>query len=84
MKELKKSYEQQERYEREDLLRKNYLNKTRAVSRLQEFYRRGDLSHVVAGGHAKKHINNANESLYISSIWLEESYPELCLQSACV
>lgn len=72
--------EQQERYEREDLLRKNYLNKTRAVSRLQEFYRRGDLSHVVAGGHAKKHINNANESLLREFIaWSGPANPKTLL-----
>lgn len=72
--------EQQERYEREDLLRKNYLNKTRAVSRLQEFYSRGDLSHVVAGGHAKKHINNANESLLREFIaWSGPANPKTLL-----
>lgn len=72
--------EQQDRYEREDLLRKNYLNKTRAVSRLQEFYSRGDLSHVVAGGHAKKHINNANENLLREFIaWSEPANPKTLL-----
>ena len=55
--------EQQNRYEREEMVRKNYLNKTRAVSRLQEFYNRGELSHVIAGGHAKKHISISNEEL---------------------
>lgn len=60
---IRYSQQQQERYDREELLRKAYLNKLRAVSRLKEFYNYGTLSHVVAVGHAKKHINVSNELL---------------------
>ena len=35
----------------------------RAVSRLQEFYEKGEISHVVAKGNAKKKINAGNERL---------------------
>ena len=55
--------ELRDRYDREELTYKIYLSKLRAVSRLREFFEKGDISHVAAGGNARKHLNPSNEAL---------------------
>lgn len=52
-----------QRYDGEELTHKRYLSRARAVSRLQEFYEKGEISHVVAKGNAKKKLNAGNEML---------------------
>lgn len=55
--------EVQKRYDGEELTRKNYLSRIRAAFRLQEFYNKGSISHVIANGNARKHLNFLNEEL---------------------
>lgn len=72
-------------YAKEELAHKNYLSKMLTVSRLREFYGKGEISHIIANGNARSKLNTPNEELLQGFLnWNEPVNPKPRLDTTLI